>query len=481
MDEDKGRLDTLKQSLYRRGQGEKKPRAWSRFTKKRSDVRQDWEHDHPRTSGVVGVRQPRRAPRGLSVRFFIFSVIFFLIALGVATFIIIRGTNEISPDNIDLAVSGPVSIAGGESLDLQIDIANRNNTTLQSVDLLVEFPEGTRNPEAPGELLRRSRETLGELAPGEGASRNISALLFGEEGGQKEVVVGIEYRIADSNAIFFKESVFEVQIGTAPVSILINMPTETNSGKEISVVAELISNTTETLEDVALSIEYPFGFSFEEGQPAPDIGEGIWLLGDLAPEERRTVTVKGTIEGQDSEERTFRFVGGLSDGVDIRAIDTVLLETQRSLAISRPFLEADLVLGGSPGETYVAEPGGVVAGVLSWRNNLSVPVENAQINVVLEGAILDETSVSTFDGFYRSLDNTIIWDKTRVPSLALLEPGARGQVSFEFRSVDPLSSAFQGGVIDLSVYLSGDRTGSTAGATGRISSSLEKRWWSRRV
>jgi len=49
---------------------------------------------------------------------------------------------------------------------------------------------------------------------------------------------------------------------------------------------------------------------------------------------------------------------------------------------------------------------------------------------------LDKFSVLVGDGgFYRSVDNTIIWDKSRNSSLGIIEPGEKGSVSFTFQSL----------------------------------------------
>lgn len=473
MQEDKHRLDELKQSLYRRGQGEYKPRKWLPFTNKKQDVPGDWTHNH-KQADMTGVVKPKRSRRNLSVRFFIFSVIFFLISLGIAAFLINRGSNLVSADNIDLVVSGPVSVAGGEPIKLQVDVTNRNNTTLEVVDLLVEFPDGTRDTEHQEEL-RRTRELLGDLTPGASQSRNISALLFGEEHSQKEISVGIEYRVPGSNAIFFKESIFKVQIGTAPISILVDMPTQTNSGDDVEIVAEVISNVSETLENVVVSVEYPFGFAFKEAQPDADVGDDLWLIGDLEPEGRRTIHILGTLEGQDSEERTFRFAGGLSGSVDTEALATTLLAIKRSITISRPFLQAELTFGGVSGDVYAAEPFQPAVGTITWQNNLPTTVENVVVEASLTGDALNELSVSAQNGFYRSIDNTILWDKSRYSQFARLQPGARGQLTFEFTSQDPRSTVFTEGAVDIELTISGNRIGDTPDTTGPISSSVQKR------
>jgi len=474
MEEESSRIDKLKQSLYRRGQGPVKMRGWSRFTKNKDEQPSDWQHKAP---VELEPEVPPKVSRELPMRLFVFSVIFFIIALSIAAFIITRGSNLVSSDNIDIIVSGPVLVAGGETLSLQIDVVNRNSATLELVDLIVEFPEGTRTISDGGEgekELQRFRESMGDLSPGGRASRTISARLFGEEGTQKEVSVGVEYRVADSNAIFFKEKLFEIHIGTAPISLLIDMPTEVNSGKDIDLVLEVVSNAEDTIKDVAISVEYPFGFLFKEAEPKPDVDDGLWILGDMRPQSRRTIHITGSIEGQDEEERTFRFTGGLVKDNNADVVETAFLIAKRSLVIQRPFVQIDLTLDRGVGDVQIANSGQLVNANVRWKNNLSVPVEDVVIKAVLVGEELDEKSVQVSNGFYRSIDNTVIWDKTRERSLTKLDPGSSGDLLFTFQSLDPETTLFKNGSLDVIVTISGNRTGNTPETTGEISSTIKK-------
>lgn len=477
MADERSKLDELKQALYERGKTLATPSRWGQYSKKRAGTEAgDWKHEHTRPSEAPGVtveKKPSTA-MGLPIRLFIFSVIFFVIALAVAAFIITRGSNVVSSENIDITVSGPAQVGGGEVFTLQIDVTNRNNTTLELVDLIVEYPAGTRTSDGTQDPLPRSRVSLGSLTPGQRASQTVTARLFGEEGTEREIVVGIEYRVEDSNAIFFKDKVFAVEIGTSPLSLLIDIPPEVNSGKTIDITVEIVSNAEETIEDVALAIEYPFGFLFDEAEPSPNSSDNFWMIGDLAPEGRRTITLSGTMEGQDEEERTFRFIGGLAGGGIVREISTAILEAQRTLVIKRPFVQVDLVLNGSTDPIYIADPRRAVSAGIRWQNNLTVPVEDVVVTAELIGDALDEGSVQVLSGFYRSIDNTIIWDETRVSAFDRLEPGAKGTLNFDFRLQDPESALLRNDTVDIRVTIAGNRIGTTQGTTGEISSSVTK-------
>ncbi|MBI2049215.1 MAG: hypothetical protein HYT29_02175 [Parcubacteria group bacterium] len=52
--------------------------------------------------------------------------------------------------------------------------------------------------------------------------------------------------------------------------------------------------------------------------------------------------------------------------------------------------------------------------------------------------MLEKTSVAVQGGFYRSIDNTVIWDKTSVAALGEIAPGADVRLFFSFAPLSPL-------------------------------------------
>lgn len=68
---------------------------------------------------------------------------------------------------------------------------------------------------------------------------------------------------------------------------------------------------------------------------------------------------------------------------------------------------------------------------------MEVPINDVVIEAKINGAFLDRKSIRADPGFFRSSDNTIVWDKSTVSSLRELEAGESGQVIFSFASFPP--------------------------------------------
>ena len=115
----------------------------------------------------------------------IVSILFFLIASSVAFYRFYWGSNTISANNIEISITGPVSISGGEKISLDIKVDNNNKTDLKAADLRVEYPEGARAIDDLKTELKRTRDELGDIPQGESAVKRVEAILFGEEKSKK--------------------------------------------------------------------------------------------------------------------------------------------------------------------------------------------------------------------------------------------------------------------------------------------------------
>ena len=363
-------------------------------------------------------------------RLFFASIIFFFFAAAIAFYGFWRGGNTISPQNISVEVNGPVGTGAGEEFSLDITVGNDNTLDLDSVDLLVEFPDGTRKQGNLSESLLRYRDSLGPLAAGESASRKISLVPFGEEGEEKKITVTAEYRPKDSNAIFSKQTEYIFLINSAPVTMELSLPREVSSDQAFEITLDLASNSAAVQKNILVRAQYPFGFQFQESTPAPSFGKDAWRIGDLQSQGKRSIRIKGKLNATEQAERTFRFSVGTASIKDEKQLGTTFLSETSSILIQRPFMTLDMLVNGEQGKTFVARSGQTIRADISWGNNLSTKIADLEITAKLGGSIYNRTSVSTNEGFYDSNTNTILWDQRKSGRFAAVEPGESGTLSF---------------------------------------------------
>ncbi len=364
--------------------------------------------------------------------FFIGAVIFFLATLSAAFFFLSGDRNIISPQKIDIAVSGPVISASGDVLPLAIEIRNRNTTALQISDVIIEYPTGTRSADDVAVELPRRRLSLGTIQSGQRVATSTRAILFAEEGTEQTVSVTLEYRVAGSNAILVKETNFAVRIGSSPLALSMSAPTRLNSGQTIEMVLNITSNARVPLQNVMLVAEYPFGFSYKSATPGPTYSENMWALGDIEPEGKRTIRIQGVLSGQDGEERVFRFKTGLVSERDDTQLGTAFAQVDHIVSVSRPFIDTRVTINGNTGDTVTVSPGSPVRVDISWRNNLPTKITNGVITARLTGDAVNERTVSVMKGFYSSVSDTVMWDERSNSALAVVDAGSADSVSFSF-------------------------------------------------
>src|SRR3989344_2964478 len=369
------------------------------------------------------------------------AVVFFIGAVGFFSYYFLLGGGSLaaSPGNIAIAISGPPQIAGSAPTELQIVVANRNKVALELADLIITYPEGTRSPTDFATDLQSQRISLGTIEAGGTRQGTVSAVFAGNEGEHADIKVELEYRIGGSSAIFAASSNYSVTFSSSPISLAVSGNNETISGQPVEMNLSIASNAEAPVKDVLVSAQYPFGFKLSSASPAPvdttSAQSSSWKIGDLLPGQKRAITVRGTLSGEQGDDRVFHFAAGTrrDSNATSTAIETSLASNTFKIAISKPFLGLAVSVGGATGPNAIVGPGEDVVVSVAWQNNLSTAITDAVIVAKLSGVPIDGTTVHTTDGFYRSNDDIVLWDKTTSGgALANLPPGAKGKVGFSF-------------------------------------------------
>ncbi len=411
-------------------------------------------------------------------KFLLYSTIFFFLALGVAMFIFFGGINMISSNNLDVEITAPSSVSSGEELDLGLSIVNGNRTDLESVSLVIDYPEGAETVGDDQKPVIHEKIDLGKIPKGGTKDYTIRALLFGEKDVIKTFVFRIEYKVKDSNTVFIKEKNYDVIIGSSPVLINVNYPKEVNSGQDITLSIDITSNSSVPLKNSLIKIEYPYGFTYKSSSMKPLRDNSVWNIGDLKNGDKKTLKVTGTIVGQNMEDRSFIISAGNQTNPSSPDFDTTLAASTVTLGIRKSFFDLDVVpVGGT-----VSNLSQVIPVSIKWQNTLPDKIVNNRIEVTLSGTALDRTNIVPGNsGFYQSVDNKVFWDKNTTNLLATLFPGDSGNVTLNIASLqDSVNTrSLRNPHIDLHVVMTGDRSGSdsssissTEDVTIKISSTL---------
>ncbi|HEY4493312.1 MAG TPA: hypothetical protein VJB98_01695 [Candidatus Paceibacterota bacterium] len=424
---DKGLVEDLKQKLYKRGTF-KADISRAQQSLPRTEVAPDWDkEEEPVTRGLLN-------PSFLK-KFFLVALLFFVLAVAASAFIIWSGSNVVSADNLEITLKGPTSLKGGDELGLSVAVANNNATSLEFVDLIVTFPPGTREADNLEKELVRYRKNLGTLNKGDVANESVKAVLFGEAGKEQEVKVTVEYRTTGSNAIFEKNKTYTVLISSSPLDLSLSLPDEVNAGNQVQLVIDVASRATSELSDILVNASYPSGFRFKDASPKPIFGNNVWRIGDMQGDIRRRITITGVLDGEDNEKKLFKVVAGRAKETSDNEVGVPYGSTFATVVMRRSFVDLAASFSGQAASEIISAPSQTLRGSIAWTNNLGDKLINGTVSVRLSGNALDQSSVSVGSGSYRSLDNTITWKEQHDQSLALIEPGSSGQISFDISTL----------------------------------------------
>lgn len=368
-------------------------------------------------------------------KFLIFAIGFFVLTLGYAGYVFFVGSNVVSNDNIDISILGNNFTAGGEDLPLIVGITNRNSSSLDLVDLVVEYPKGSSADLSSD--TERFRESLGTIPAGAVRNENLKIVLFGEQGSTRPIKITLEYRVAGSNAIFIKDKLYEVNISSTPMNLSVDAPLTISPNQDIALNIKATLNGTKPAQKILIKLNYPVGFVFVKSVPAPSFGNNVWNLGDLAPGSEHNISISGKmVDVFDGEEKTFNTSGGSQSDTDKSMIGVVFNSIKNTITIKKPFIEADLFVSGVNQREYVTDAKSAINAEIRYVNNSDVKIDDLVIEAEISGNAFDRNTIRAQQGFYDSSKDVITWDKNSKDQFKEVNPGDSGSVTF---SISPLS------------------------------------------
>ena len=463
MPPDSDSIEQLKKSLYSRSAPNIRTYRRFRANSEETSVPKDWQRplenvDEPRLN-----TEYKDHSMSFFTKIFIGAAIFFLCCLGVGAYLFFNGSNLISANNLDVVVNGPISIAGGTPFSFDVQVTNKNNVKLNTVDLEVDFPTGSVDPMNTADEQKTSQILMDDVNPGGMTQRTINADLYGQENSTKEVLIKVFYQVPGSNATFEKDKTYDVLISSSPLTISISSFTQITAGQKFDMTVNLTSNSQSTIKNVLLNVLYPFGYTFAASNVAPLADNATWNVGDIAPGKSKSITISGILQGQDQDTRVFHFVAGAYAAGSPSVIGTEYTDTSEKVTLQKPFISAGLSFGQedtSDTGDYIGQFAKPINATISWFNNLPDAVTDAEIHLVFSGNAFYKGSVSANGGFYDSSSNEITWDKTNTPALQSIPAGGSGSVVFTFtpQNLGTNASPVSNPNVVLSISVDGKRT-----------------------
>jgi hypothetical protein len=458
-------LDALRERLYARGEAPK-PTLRDPLVDDIREVPKDWNRpahaQPPRTppppeppAAAMGTKKPRYSYR---MKILLTAIVFFVAAVLLSSLFIAFGGNTISGDNIAVSVTGPFTVGGGEEMPLSVAITNQNSVAIQSATLIVEYPDGTQSATVEGKQLFVDRLPLDAIGSGETVNVPLRARVFGEENEELSIKVSVEYRVANSNATFYKEAdPLRFKIGSSPVSLEIDSVDSLASGQEADITLTVHSNASTPLTDLLVQAVYPSGFDFTESDPSPVSGRNTWSIAKLDPEGSATIKLKGVITGGNEEARAIHFSVGVPSERDRLSLASVYSTVTKEFTVEQPFLDVGITVDGS--SQLSAEPGESSNVEVTLQNTLSDSIYDAEVTVSLAGNALSDVAVFAPNGYYDSNSHTVTFDASSDNGLGEIGPSQQKSLRF---TVTPNTDSLRTPQINLDVSVRARRVRESA-------------------
>lgn len=356
----------------------------------------------------------------MKIRFFVFILIFLLLAFGLGYYFYEK--NVYSRGSVYLEILGPIGgkVQAFKEVEYVVQYKNKGNVILEDVELVFNFPEESLPLEGQQQRVVSSSESI---YPGEEKSVSFKAVLLGKEGDHRKAEAILRYRPKGLKAFFEASTSFVSVIDSLPINFEIDIPSKTESGKEIQLSFNYFSNSEFPLNNLRVKAEYPSGFEFISSRPNA-LEKTEWDLPLLNKAEGGRIEVRGKIFGEIKEQKNFKITLGLwKEGKFI-----ILKEITRGTEILKPAISLIQQINGS--SEYVASPGDLLHYEIFFRNIGQDPFEDLFLVVKLNGNAFDFDTLRTDLGKFNKGDNFIMWDWRDVPKLKFLEGGEEGKVEF---------------------------------------------------
>ncbi|HSE56767.1 MAG TPA: hypothetical protein VLB02_01635 [Candidatus Paceibacterota bacterium] len=464
---DDGKLDhiaELQKKLYARDQSGLPERRIGILRPIKTSVQSTWGSGTPTIP-----KSKKKQILGSYRKFFLFSIIFLVLSMFVLGYAVLRGGNTLSAKNVDVTILGNSFIAGGESLPVAVEVANRNAVALLEAVLTIEYPKGSLD--ASGAEVIRIRKDLGTVPAGKAKSESFEAVLYGEQGTERTIKARLEYRLPNSNTPFVKEGTLAVSISSSPVNLTIDGPKTVPANQPVTFTIQTELIAEQANKDMILKIDYPTGFKYQSSSVAPISGNNVWSLAALTKGSPKAITIEGIAGGQSGEEKSFRVYTGAQDAENPTKFSVVYSSALHTIALESAFLEGHITLGDRVGSVVAVEKGTELSGYVQWNNNLEEQLVGPEIVLAISGVALDESSIRSTGGFYDSKRKAIVWNSGTTTNFESLAPGASGQFPFSFKTVD---AAVGRRASDITLALSIRGRASESGFEDRVVDAIDK-------
>lgn len=345
-------------------------------------------------------------------------------------------------ENIKLGFSGPNNVASAESVVFTFEYDNDNWANLDNATVIFEYPDTFRPDAAPNLVINASRaeQVLGSISSRGKGTVTLKGKFYSYQGDRSLVSAVLRYSPSSLSSSFEKRVLKEIHIVSSPILFEIVAPLESAYGQEIQYEIRYSNNGTTDFSNLHVKIDYPDGFTFIDADPRPAEGNALWRIDTLKPRSEGKITVRGRLIGERDQQKAVHGSIGFFQG-DGKFLAYSEHE-RRTRLVASPFSISQTINGNI--RDVALNPGDSISYEVTYKNEGNVGIRDAILTVELDSPYLDYRTLR-FDstrGAYDQSRRVVSWKASDLPSLARVEPGQSGSVSFSIETYNDLKERF---------------------------------------
>lgn len=338
---------------------------------------------------------------------------------------------------VSLAIDAPETTQAGGEVIYRIQILNQDPAKLIDMNLELVYDDGvsyvSSSPKA--ENLSGTSFKVPDLANGQNAVVIVKTLAQGNVNDQKRLVARLRYRFDNFSSSFTSETSHQTRLVAANVILDFSGRNQINAGEQVSFDLSYRNTSNRTIENSRIQITYPSSFKFGAGDPAPSLGNNIWNLGSLSPNQAGKISFTGTM-GSSQVGQKYELVAEF-----LVPDDEGNYFTQSSniypLEISQQPLSVEASVSSSA-QGGIVKPGSSVSVDLKFNNNSNVVHTGLQLLAEVESGSVEPGSLQTDSGFVS--DQLVNWNGSSSPLLEQLAVGDSGTLRMRFNVANPATT-----------------------------------------
>jgi hypothetical protein len=329
---------------------------------------------------------------------------------------------------VGLTFAAPSQVSAGDPFVFSVLYINSSTVALRNASLAITLPEGVSFVGQP-ESQQTETISLGDIAAGDSSSTGINLLATAAAGNVMQVSSTISYATDASGGKLFETSNTAGFAISAPiVGLAISAPANVFAGEDFVTEVSYRNTATHPINGVKITMQYPQGFTFTEASPTPAFpGNTAWNIGSLAAGAGGTITITGTMTGQNTA--LYSLSGTAAENVSGTLY--AVAASAANVAITVSPLTVGAAVNNDP--NYVAKLDDDLDYKITYANLSSTTFQNVAITATLSGAMFDLASVQSAASF-NSRTETLTWYPANTPALASVAAGTNGSVDLRVKT-----------------------------------------------